>query len=181
MHHLAIITAWLIQTAISLTLPPLAPAPSLMLPSPNVSISFISPNSTIETGNVDCWPKPPFLFTWDSDHKITIAIVVYGATVSPLRKSGVEHGLQQIGRDVRKLGSADDQFWPQSMISRFVALVFNRSIRPPPQPYITIGEAADVVSALSYLTNMYGATNIARANIFSGQRLDMWVSLQVLR
>lgn len=103
----------------------------------------------------------------------------YGNQVDPALGRAVLLELEQIGRLVAELGSPGDPFWPQPMVWEFVKLSFNRSIRPQPQPYITIGEARDVISALSYLTRLYGPVNIARAEVFSGRRLDMWFSLDV--
>lgn len=173
-YSATIATLSLIQSSVSLSIPSL---PSLLLQTSNISVPTNSPNSTIKSINLDDWPLTPFIFTYE--HDITIAILQYGATVSPLREYNTLSGLQQIERHVRGLDSPDAQFWPQLLVHNFVSLLFTRLIRPQPQPYITIGEAGDVVSALYYLTRMYGPRNIARANIFSGQRLDMRLSLQV--
>ncbi len=88
-------------------------------------------------------------------------------------------GLDHIKRTISSQGSPASPFWPRTFGFGIVRLVFNQSIRPQPQPYITIEEAVDVVAALSYLTGIYGPANIVRAEIFSGKRLDIWLSLRI--
>jgi len=175
MHFPLYVALGLIGISVTLSISPIL--------SPNTSVSNTSikkiPPDNAANANMEDWPRPPFIFRWDQSYSLTLVMKEYGNQVDPALGRAVLLELEQIGRLVSELGSPGDPFWPQPMVWEFVKLSFNRSIRPQPQPYITIAEARDVISALSYLTRLYGPVNIARAEVFSGRRLDMWFSLDV--
>ncbi len=176
MYYPVVLALGLIRTSSSLSLPSL---PSLISLSSNASTLVVQRPDNATSPNSDEWPAPPFLFRFRQDHPTIIAFEQYGNEVHPAQAAAVMLGLDHIKRTISSQGSPASPFWPRTFGFGIVRLVFNQSTRPQPQPYITIEEAVDVVAALFYLTGMYGPANIVRAEIFSGKRLDMWLSLRI--
>jgi len=176
MYYPVILALGLIRTSSGLSLPSL---PSLISLSSNASTLVVQRPDNATSPNSDEWPAPPFLFRFRQDHPTIIAFEQYGNQVHPAQAAAVMLGLDHIERTISSQGSPAAPFWPRTFGFGIVRLVFNESTRPQPLPYITIEEAIDVVAALSYLTGIYGPANIVRAEIFSGKRLDMWLSLRI--